>query len=246
MASIYFDRDNYEAGGEAVITWSDGVSRSLVRVMAPGGGVAAAWFPTPASGSATWQIPTDAETGTYTARLHDAGTILAHDTARVGGGAPPTDKGKLAVTTTPTGALVMVNGVSCGETPVSACELSTGSKTVTITKSGYNPETRSVTIAAGQTSNLGTITLTPTGAPLPGFTDTGKVTPSTIEVDPATYDVMFKKSGYKDKTITNVVVTEGATKPVSATLEPEVAPPVTKTVTFVSVPSGASVDVVAV
>ena len=83
-------------------------------------------------------------------------------------------------------------------------------------------------------------------APTPptDFTDTGKVTPSTIEVDPATYDVMFKKSGYKDKIVSNVIVSEGATKTVSATLEPEFVPPVTKTVTFVSIPSGASVNVV--
>ena len=84
------------------------------------------------------------------------------------------------------------------------------------------------------------------GAPPPpptGFEDTGKVTPSTIEAEPGTYDVMFKLTGYKDKIITGVSVSEGATKSVSATLEPEVAPPVTKTVTFMSVPSGASVNV---
>ena len=96
---------------------------------------------------------------------------------------------------------------------------------------------------AGETA---TISLTPTGVPQTDFTDTEKVTPSTIEVDPATYDVMFKKSGYKDKIVSNVVVSEGATKTVSATLELEEVPPVTKTVTFVSVPLGASVNVVAV
>jgi hypothetical protein len=76
-----------------------------------------------------------------------------------------------------------------------------------------------------------------------GFEDTGKATPSTLEVDLGTYEVMFKLAGYKDKIILNVVVTEGATKTVSATLEPEVLPPVTKTVTFMSVPTGASVNV---
>ena len=106
-------------------------------------------------------------------------------------------------------------------------------------------DSRGRAIAHDTASITGGVT-PPTEPPPTGFTDTGKVTPSTIEVDPATYDVMFKLTGYKDKIITNVVVTEGATKPVSATLEPEAAPPVTKTVTFVSVPSGASVDVVAV
>jgi hypothetical protein len=88
-------------------------------------------------------------------------TVTGHLKSAV---APPT-KGYLSVDTSPTGATVTVNGVSCGTTPVTACELSTGSKTVTIAKSGYNTVTRSVTISAGQTSNLGTITLTPTGAP---------------------------------------------------------------------------------
>lgn len=88
------------------------------------------------------------------------------------------------------------------------------------------------------------IDITSGGVPPPtGFNDTGKITPSTLEVNPGTYDVMFKLTGYKDKTTSNVVVTEGATKPVSATLEPEVAPPVTRTVTFMSVPTGASVNV---
>ena len=94
------------------------------------------------------------------------------------------------------------------------------------------------------------------GAPTPpvtpppaGFYDTGKVTPSTIEVEPSAYDVMFKLTGYKDKIITGVVVSEGATKTVSATLESIVAPPVTppvtkKTVTFKSVPAGASINIV--
>ena len=78
--------------------------------------------------------------------------------------APPTE-GYLKVDTRPTGASVTVDGVSCGITPVYACTLSVGAKTVTITKSGYNTVTRSVTIVGGQTSDLGIITLTATGAP---------------------------------------------------------------------------------
>lgn len=83
-----------------------------------------------------------------------------------------------------------------------------------------------------------------TPPPPTGFYDTGKVTPSTIEVDPSTYDVMFKLTGYKDEIILNVAVIEGATKSVSATLESEVTPPTKKTVTFISVPSGAYINIV--
>jgi hypothetical protein len=110
--------------------------------------------------------------------------------------------------------------------------------TETGSHSSHLYDIRGIAIAHDTASIAGGVAPPPTG-----FTDTGKVTPATIEVSPATYDVMFKLTGYKDKIITNVVVTEGATKAVSATLEPEVAPPVTKTVTFESVPIGASVNV---
>ena len=80
---------------------------------------------------------------------------------------PTADKGFLKVKSTPTGALVKVNGVSCGTTPVHIheCELSTGAKTVVITKSGYHTVTKYVTIRVGEIEDLGTITLTPTVAP---------------------------------------------------------------------------------
>ena len=85
--------------------------------------------------------------------------------------APPT-KGYLTVNTTPTGASVTVDIVfPCGTTPVTKCELDTGTKTVKITKAGYNTVTRAVTIRAGEIEDLGTITLTPTGVPPTGFDD---------------------------------------------------------------------------
>ena len=78
-------------------------------------------------------------------------------------GVSPPAKGCLTVTTIPTGALVTVDGVSCGTTPVTGCELVTGTKTVIITTPGYETATRNVTLIGGQTTNLGTITLTPSG-----------------------------------------------------------------------------------
>ena len=78
---------------------------------------------------------------------------------------PPPEKGYLTVNTSPTGASITADGVSCGLTPVTNCELASGSKTVTIAKSGYDTESRTVTITAGETTNLGTITLTPEPTP---------------------------------------------------------------------------------
>ena len=74
--------------------------------------------------------------------------------------------GFLTVNTSPTGASVSIDGTSCGTTPVTACVVPVGTgKTVTITKTGYQTETRTVNITEGATANLGTITLTPTAAP---------------------------------------------------------------------------------
>ena len=81
-------------------------------------------------------------------------------------------KGYLKVDTSPTGATVMVDiAFPCGTTPVTKCELDTGTKTVKITKSGYDTVIKTVTIVAGQTSDLGTIILTPTTAPPTSFDD---------------------------------------------------------------------------
>jgi hypothetical protein len=73
--------------------------------------------------------------------------------------------GFLTVTTSPVealGASIDIDGKDCGTTPVVACVVPVGTrKTVTITKTGYQTETRTgVTITEGVTTNLGTITLT--------------------------------------------------------------------------------------
>ena len=83
------------------------------------------------------------------------------------------EKGYLKINTSPTGASVRVGTTECGLTPVLACELSTGWKTVTITKTGYQTETRTVEIKVGATSDLGTITLTATAVAGKGWVVVG-------------------------------------------------------------------------
>ena len=74
----------------------------------------------------------------------------------------PPAKGYLKVNSNPTGAQVVVGGISCGETPIySTCLLNPGTYNVTISKAGYNSEFRSVTIISGGIKDLGTIQLTP-------------------------------------------------------------------------------------
>jgi hypothetical protein len=73
---------------------------------------------------------------------------------------PPENKGALSVTSTPTGAAVTVDGASIGTTPISAYELTVGTKSVSLTLEGYETATQSVTIVAGETNDMGTVTLT--------------------------------------------------------------------------------------
>lgn len=95
-------------------------------------------------------------------------------------GAPPTNVGYITVDSTPRGAEVVISGTgaSCGETPVTMCEVSVGYKTVAITKTGYKLVVKGVMIKAGETANLGTILLTlkagePPGGEPPGGEPSG-------------------------------------------------------------------------
>ena len=167
MVSIYFDKDEYKAGETATITYEGVPSGFSARIINPSRRIARSWAVS-GSGSLKWAIPADAETGVYSLFLYDSrDTPVSSDTASITGGVAP---------------------------------------------------------------------------PPTGFTDTGKVTPATIEVSPAMYDVMFKLTGYKDKIITGVVVSEGATKTVSATLELE-TPPEEAYLTVTTSPTGALVMV---
>ena len=244
MASIYFDKDEYKAGETATITYEGAHSGYSAQIINPSRRIARSWAVS-GSGSLKWAIPADAEIGVYSLFLYDSrGTPVSSDTASITGGvvpppigfsdtgkvtpatievspatydvmfkltgykdkiiggvvvsegatktvsatlesevAPPPEKGYLTVTTSPTGALVMVNGVSCGTTPVTRCILSPGSYQLTITKSGYETVERAIGIAAGE-MDMGTITLTPTAAPpVTKKTVTFKSVPSGASVD---------------------------------------------------------------
>ena len=242
MVSIHFDKEEYKAGETATITYEGAHSGYSAQIINPSRRIARSWAVS-GSGSLKWAIPADAEIGVYSLFLYDSrGTPVSSDTASITGGVvpPPTgfiDMGKitpatievspvtydvmfkltgykdkiiggvvvsegatktvsatleretppeeayLTVTTSPTGALVMVNGVSCGTTPVTRCILSPGSYQLTITKSGYETVERAIGIAAGE-MDMGTITLTPTGVPpVTKKTVTFKSVPSGASVD---------------------------------------------------------------
>ncbi len=62
--------------------------------------------------------------------------------------------GKLAVTSTPQGAKVTVDGKNAGETPVYGYEISAGSHKVSVSLSGYKTQTETVEILANQPKTL--------------------------------------------------------------------------------------------
>ena len=186
MTSIYFDKDEYRAGETATITYVDAPANSLAAVRRGGLIIHRKVLISGGSGSFGYSIPTTL--GTYKVELWSEERIIAHDTMYVvTGAAPPPSKGYLTVNTSPTGAGVRVGAVSCGTTPVTACELSPGWKEIILTKTGYNERVLMEEIKAGQTINLGTITLTPTGVP--------PVDGETRELELGEYEVTWTLSG---------------------------------------------------
>lgn len=109
-----------------------------------------------------------AANGGYDVTLDDITWIAAHDESS---DSPPNPycktaaaTGFLSVTTAPAdalGASVDIDGKDCGDTQVVECEVPVGTnKTVTITKTGYQTETRTVDITEGNITDLDTITMT--------------------------------------------------------------------------------------
>ena len=257
--AISFDKSAYNQGEQMVISYEGvpGALRSL-RLEDPNGTELFKIRSVIGKGTQVYTLRADAPVGMYKAELTTVMAVVkASASAEVTGvGAPPADKGYLTLTTSPTGASVTVDGASCGTTPVTSCELSVGAKTVTISKTGYTTETRNITITAGQTSNLGTITLTPTGAP----PDEG----ITKELDIGEYEATWTLSGYdtlkarievKDTGVTCISVTAGAcnsatppgvtisTFTVTGHLKSAVGPPTKGYLTVNTSPTGALVMV---
>lgn len=115
--------------------------------------------------------------------------------------------GALTITSYPDGAQVQLDNAVMGIAPQNIDSISPGVHNVTVSKAGYAPETRSVTVAARNRANLlvrltplrGTLTITgsPLGATI--FMDgrnTGKVTPSDFVLDPGQHRLTLHKSGY--------------------------------------------------
>jgi hypothetical protein len=72
--------------------------------------------------------------------------------------------GSLQISTTPSGATIIFDGKNKGQTPAAFSDLSTGSHTVNLTKSGYWDYSQTVNVVAGKTTPLN-INLIPRSQP---------------------------------------------------------------------------------
>ncbi len=170
----------------------------------------------------------------------------------------PPSTGTLAVTSSPSGADVYVDGNYRGYAPMTVGNLNVGSHTVELRLAGYSVYRSNIQIYAGQTTKVnaqlsratpttGSIGVQsfPSGAAI--YLD-GNYQGTTfqndyfdiIDIPVGTHSVSLRKPGYKDYS-TSVSVTGGTLKYVTATLTPVSAPASTGRVSFNSAPTGAEV-----
>ncbi len=121
---------------------------------------------------------------------------------------PPTPiTGTLAITSRPLGANIKIDGKDYGITPQNLNDILIGRHTVTISRTNYKPETKSVEIMENQTTNIDvtlsdmakmTIDSRPSHATL--YIDGTNVgtTPYTAEMGSGDYNLRLTRYGYRD------------------------------------------------
>ena len=138
--------------------------------------------------------------------------------------------GTLSVTSTPSGAIIFLDGTSTGTiTPAILTNIIPGTHTIKLTKPGYYDWSSTVTVIAGTTTPIAatltmitgsiSVTSTPPGAIifLDG-TSTGTITPAILtNIIPGTHTIKLTKAGYYDWSA-SVTVTAGTATPVIATM----------------------------
>jgi hypothetical protein len=158
--------------------------------------------------------------------------------------------GNISFISVPSGADIYLDGtLQTSKTPATITSVSAGTHSYTLKLAGYNDVTGTITVTAGQTSNVsvtfihstGSISFssTPSGADiyLDGTLQTLK-TPATITgVSAGSHSYTLRLTGYTDATGA-VTVTAGQTATVSVTLTPVAT---TGSISFTSTPSGADI-----
>jgi len=177
----------------------------------------------------------------------DATTIIDVDLAKIN--AAP---GSIRITSSPPAALVYLDNVNKGITPLTLDNVGAGSHALLLKKSGYNDYRTNINVVSGQTSTL-SATLTPVGQKTGALNIKSNPSGATISIDAVnkgttpmtisnllagTHALVLKKTGYKDYK-TSVSVVAGRTTNFSFTMTK--LPPTTGTIVVNSIPSGATV-----
>jgi eukaryotic-like serine/threonine-protein kinase len=127
--------------------------------------------------------------------------------------APVVVPGQMAIDSTPQGAQVQLDGRSDPSyvTPFALTNLDPGAHSITVSKSGFNTDTRSVMVTSGTRANvivhlnqlMATLVVNsnPAGANVYiDGRDTGTKTPAQVSVDKGQHVVLVRKMGYIDET----------------------------------------------
>jgi serine/threonine-protein kinase len=127
--------------------------------------------------------------------------------------APLVVPGQMAVDSVPQGAQVQIDGKTDPSwvTPFTLPGLDPGQHSITASKPGYSPDTRTVAVTSGSksfvvahlTQLMATLTVssTPAGANVYiDGKDTGKLTPAQVSLDKGQHVVLVRKSGFLDET----------------------------------------------
>ena len=140
--------------------------------------------------------------------------------------------GQLAIDSTPEGAQLEIDGRTDPNwvTPYTLAGLPPGQHTVTVSKSGFASDTRSVDVVSASKASLAVhltslnatmnVTSDPPGAAIyVDGKDTARVTPSVISLEKGTHTVLVRKPGFLDET-TSAVGQPGQAFHFASTLRP--------------------------
>ncbi|MCO5383415.1 MAG: PEGA domain-containing protein [Methanosarcina barkeri] len=120
----------------------------------------------------------------------------------------PDNKGRLDIVTSPTGAIVTVDGVSQGLSPVKGLSVDEGDHIVDLDLSGYDAKTLTVYITNSDTKTINWV-FTPDVNPSPASTETPEVTTTETPIsEPAKAQVTTSDS--KSTTTSNITNTNSA------------------------------------
>lgn len=170
--------------------------------------------------------------------------------------------GNLDVTSTPSGASIIVDGKSvAARTPATVTGLSPGSHTILLRLSGYMDAQQTVSVTAGNTSSVqsdlttkpqtttplqtqATLRITSSPASASITLDgkaTGRITPATLEVEAGSHTVSLSLTGYRVLS-RNVDVTEGQRAAIALVLTRPLSAAVGQ-LRVASAPAGATVKI---